>query len=95
MNDGKVRFVHWLESPFPDIPHAPMFNVPNGSTVSAESVIEDYQMALPPYPSYEKWKQQTERKRRCFRCWAAVRGNADLSHHRRQHHHEAFMFAYL
>lgn len=93
---GKVKFVHWLESPFEDIPSEPMFNVisndrslPNGSTVGLESLKMTYGVEAPKFPSLAVWKEETENKRRCFRCWAVIRGNRDGIRHRKLIHREA------
>lgn len=90
---GKAKFVHWMESPFEDIPSEPMFNVlknerglPNGSTVSIEQLEKTYQIETPLYPSLENWKKEVAEKRRCFNCYASLRGKADLERHKIYQH---------
>src|SRR5258708_9813282 len=92
---GRANFFHGMVSPFEDIPSEPMFNVisndkslPNGSTIGGGTLLTQYGINLPMFPSLETWKQETEAKRKCFRCWAVTRGNEDLLHHRAAVHHE-------
>lgn len=92
---GQAKFVHWFVSPYSDIPSEPMFNVvrndkglPNGSTVSGQTLLEQYEILLPLFPSMETWQRETAAKRRCFRCWAVTRGATDAIRHRIHYHNE-------
>lgn len=94
---GRAKFVHWLVSPFDDIPSEPMFNVvendkglPNGSTVCGSTAMAVYGISIPLFPDLKTWKQLTEKKKRCFRCWGTLRGTmADYVRHIEMVHHEA------
>lgn len=86
---GRAKFVYWQESSYPDIPPAPMFNVmSNDSTVDRAQLLDDYGIDAPPFPTIEKWREEITAKRRCFRCWATIRGQRDLTRHRENVHHE-------
>lgn len=41
---------------------------------------------IPPTPAYETWCQLVRTKQKCGRCFATVRGQADLEQHNRQNH---------
>lgn len=92
---GRAKFVHWL-APFEDIDGAPMFNViennigmPNGSTVGGETLLKVYGIPVPLFPDYGTWCTLTDEKKRCFRCWAALKGTrADYQHHHETNHGE-------
>src|SRR5258708_19287290 len=85
---GRAKFVHWMVSPFEDIPSEPMFNVisndkslPNGSTIGGGALLTQYGINLPMFPSPETWKQGTETKRKCFPFWSVTRANQNpLTH---------------
>lgn len=91
---NRAKFVHWLESPFSDIPSEPMFNIignettlARGSTLCGGTLLAAG-INLPLFPSLETWKRETESKRRCFRCWAVTRNYSDWVHHREAVHGE-------
>lgn len=97
---GRAKFVHWLVTGFEDMPNEPMFNVisndkgiNNGSTVTGDSLLKEYGIPLPIFPSLKTWQSETAAKRRCFRCWAVIRGAADGAHHREKVHGERFVTA--
>lgn len=94
---GRAKFVHWLVSPFSDIPSEPMFNVisndkglPNGSTIGGGTLLATYGINLPLFPDLKTWRRETEAKRKCFRCWASLRGTqADYVNHLDRAHNES------
>lgn len=97
---GRAKFVHWLVSPFEDIPSEPLFNVvendkglPNGSTIGGGTLMTQYGINLPLFPDLKTWQRETDAKRKCFRCWASVRGATDLQRHREKQHGEVFRSA--
>src|SRR5258708_30164440 len=82
---GRAKFVHWMVSPFEDIPSEPMFNVisndkslPNGSTIGGGALFTQEGINLTTFPSLETWKKETEAKPKWFRSWALTRGSEDL-----------------
>ena len=95
---GKAKFVHWVDSPFANDPvdpiqSEPMFNVisndrgiNNGSTVTGESLLEIYGIAVPLFPDLKTWKREVENKRRCKHCWKVIRNLADGENHFIFHH---------
>lgn len=92
---GKAKFVFWWEGAVEDGQPVPFFNVvendrglENGSTVDGDSLLKDYGIPVPLFPDFKTWKREVSLKRRCFRCWAVVRGHRDLLRHRQMVHHE-------
>ncbi len=90
---GRAKFVFWWEDATDDHQPLPFFNViendlgkSNGSTVDGGSLQKEYGIPLPLFPSYETWVREVSEKQRCGRCWAALRGKADLEQHLRTNH---------
>lgn len=94
---GQAKFVFWLVSQFDDIASEPMFTVlqndkgiANNSTVGGAQLLQVYGIPLPLFPDLKTWQMETAAKRRCFRCWAVIRGANDGLHHRETVHGEQF-----
>lgn len=62
----------------------------NGSTVGGQQLISVYEIPVPLFPDLKTWRNETESKRRCFRCWAVTRGATDNIRHREIVHFEKF-----
>lgn len=83
----KPHFKYWLDNEYMDRPE-PIFGlqVATGvSDVSGETVLAAG-FPLPLFPSVETWRREVLSKRRCGRCWAAVRGHSDLERHSNLNH---------
>ena len=81
----QAAFVCYWE--MPDEKPEPMFRVlansdmlAVGSTVGGVTLMQ-YGVALPLFPDFKTWRRMVDLKRRCGRCWQAMRGAADLNHH--------------
>lgn len=84
----KIRFAHYT-FPFLDIPPEPDYYVVSGEipgklrpgmNICAEQ-IQEAGLPIPLTPTYKTYLSLMGQKKRCGRCWAALRGVADLSHH--------------
>lgn len=75
----KARFAYYM-SEYLDRPE-PIFRAPDGSSVGGDTIINRYGLPVPLFPSYETWLKLVAEKKRCGRCYAALRGLPDLTNH--------------
>lgn len=89
---GRAKFVFWWSG---DHENRAYFNVlendrgiQNGSTVSNETLINNYGIEPPTHPTFEQWRDQVHRKKRCGKCPAYLKGATDWRHHMDTNHKE-------
>lgn len=85
----KPRFKYYNPG-IDEIPPEPTFSlwVPGGngySDVCGATLIQAG-LPLPPFPDYKTWRDLVLAKKRCGRCWAAVKSADDLAHHNQTNH---------
>ena len=78
INNAKAKFIgYMIDGEF----HFPLYNVLKsdhvdmiGSTVSAETLLDELHIPIPLTPTFQTWKHFVEVGRRCRYCFAALEG---------------------
>lgn len=91
--NSKPRFKYYTpgfpaDANGPEIKPEATYSLPMGkghSDVCSETLLQTGR-PLPLTPTYSTWRREVALKHRCGRCWAVVRGQADLAHHSKAQH---------